>query len=145
MMERIILVDTSGSMAEVGKKSVVRYLIYAIENLLSSEWSGSAYKLYLWNSSIKEYDAEIDFSGQTNARELKEFLGNRQSSTILLVSDGSYSDEIKNVFKNAGIKVLALMVGWDCNKAVLQKIVGTENIFESTDVSTCVNRFMSIV
>lgn len=143
-MEKIILVDTSGSMSEEGKKSVVRYLLYAIEGLLNNEWSGKAYKIYLWNSNIQEYDTNINFVGEANAKKLKEFLESKPNSTVLILSDGSYPEDIKNVFKKTEIKILALMVGGDCNKAILQKIVGVGNIYESTDVATCLNKFMSI-
>lgn len=144
-MERIILVDTSGSMVEEGKKSVVRYLLYAIEGLLHNEWSGNAYKIYLCNNDVKEYDIKVDFTGKASAEKLGHFLEDKRDSVVLLLSDGGYSEEVKTVFKKSGVKLLALMVGCDCNKAVLQKMAGVENLYESTDLATCMNRFMSIV
>lgn len=143
-MEKIILVDTSGSMAEEGKKSVVRYMLYAIEGLLHDEWSGYSYRIYLCNSDVKEYDTKVVFTGKVSAKKLEDFLKGRRDSTVLLLSDGSYSEEVKTVFKKSGVKLLALMVGGDCNKAVLQKMADVENLYESTDLATCMNRFMSI-
>jgi uncharacterized protein with von Willebrand factor type A (vWA) domain len=144
-MEKIILVDTSGSMAEEGKKSVIRYLLYAIEGIFSDEWPTIPYRIFLWNEEISEFESKVEFGGKSNVSVLSFFLSEHSDSAVLLISDGSYSEEIKSVLKRADKKIIALMVGSDCNKARLQKMVGTENLYETADVATCIKDFIHIV
>lgn len=141
-MEKIIIVDASGSMAEEGKKSVVRYLIYAIKGIMEDCYPDMEYRIVLWNEKISDYGKKVDFCGSTDAAVLSDFLDRHQRASILLLGDGSYSDDVKRVIRSADQNIMSLMVGSDCNRSRLQKILGTERIYESADVSTCVDDFV---
>lgn len=143
-MGKVFLVDTSGSMAEEGKKSVVRYLLYAIENIMRDEYPEVNYGVFLWSESVSVYDKKMDFGGRAEAKPLSLFLEEHKADTVMLIGDGSYSENIKRVIMNAGRDVLALMVGSDCNRARLQRMVGAGRVYESVDVSTCIRDFVNM-
>jgi uncharacterized protein YegL len=143
-MDKYILIDVSGSMAEKGKKTVVRYLVYAIQGFLQSEYSEQRVEMYLFGREITPYNIKIDFTGKADSRSLKKFLVDKGEATVLLLGDGSYSDDIQKTFKASGISMLAVMIGSDCNKAVLQKIAGRGNVYDAVDLSACLNRFMNL-
>lgn len=143
-MGKIIIVDASGSMAEEGKKSVVRYILYTIENLLKDEWSETACPIFLWNNDVSEYEGKVDFQGQSSSKSFEKFLKQHPNSELLLISDGSYPEDVKSVLKKSDNKMKVLMVGCDCNKARLQKMVGSENLYDTTDVATCLEDFMNV-
>lgn len=143
-MGKAIVIDASGSMAEEGKKSVIRYLLHAVEGLARDEYPEAEYKIYAWNETISEFETKIDFSGHTSADAFSDFLNAHPEDSILLVGDGNYSEEIKAIIERAGNAMLVLMVGSDCNRARLRKLVGTGHLYETTDVVACFHDFIQI-
>ena len=143
-MDKYILIDVSGSMAEKGKKSVVRYLIYTMQGLLQSEYPMNRVEMYLFGKEIKPYEAKFNFMGKADSRSLKEFLADKGKAAVLLLSDGSYPDDLQRIFTASAISIMAIMIGSDCNKAVLQKLAGRGNVYDAIDLSACLNRFMDL-
>lgn len=136
------MIDASGSMGEEGKKSVVRYLIYAIEGLMKDLYPAIDYKIFIWNDEVIEYAGKIDFRGSANHRALSTFLCNHKDDSILIIGDGSYSEEVKKIIKDANDRMLFLMAGSDCNKARIHKMVGGESVYETVDIAACMNDFV---
>lgn len=143
-MNKYILIDVSGSMSEKGKKAVVKYIVYAIQGILQSEYLEQSVEMYLLGSKITRYDSKIEFMGKLDSKSLKEFLVDKGEDAVLLLSDGSYSNELQKIFKASGISMIAVMIGSDCNKAVLQKLAGRGNVYDAVDLSACLNRFMNL-
>ncbi|MCD7826414.1 MAG: hypothetical protein LUH14_10730 [Clostridiaceae bacterium] len=141
----IILVDCSGSMAEMGKGSVVKYVLLAVQRTMESEFPAQDYKILLWNDSLEEYTPgsfpRFLFSGKTEADVLQPVLAEVQNRNLLLISDGEYTDECKKVLKNAREEAWVLMIGADCNKARLQSTFYKDRIYAVEDVVTCVRDF----
>lgn len=145
-MENIILVDVSGSMIEEGKSSVVRYLLYAIEALHTNEYLQTNYKIFMWNDEIVEYEpeAKIVFKGKNNEKILTEFLNQCCNSALLFMGDGNYSDKVMKALSECKAeRKLALMIGADCNKGKLQRVLGTSNTYDAADVATCISDLSS--
>ena len=142
-MNKYILVDSTGSMSEEGKKSIVKYLIYSIKSFLLEEWKEENVDIYLFGEEIKPYESKIIFQGKANSESLKRFLVDKKDSQILLLSDGCYSEPVKKVFIDSGTDIWAIMIGCDCNKAVLQRIVGKERVFDTIDMVASLYQFMN--
>lgn len=142
-MDKIIIIDSSGSMSEEGKKSVVRYLIQAISGIMEERYSDKKNEIFCWNNQVFSYEGKTEFEGVAEARVLEEFLSKHQKDTILLIGDGNYSDDVKRIVKSVDSKLMYLMVGCECNKSRLIKLVRSDNLYETVDVVTCIDDFMS--
>lgn len=142
-MGKIIITDASGSMGEEGKKSVIRYLIQAITGIMEERYSDIKYEILCWNNQILPYEGKSEFEGIAEAGVLEEFLGKHQKDTVLLIGDGNYSDDVKRIVKSVNNKLTYLMLGCECNKSRLMKLFSADNLYETVDIVTCIDDFMS--
>lgn len=143
-MERIILMDVSGSMAEDGKESVLRYLVYAIRGIVDDLYPDIPYRFFCWSDCVTPYEDKISVGGKTDASAVSEFLDEHAGDCVLLIGDGNYSEDIRRALKKANCKMLVLMIGSDCNRDRLKRLADFDDLYETTDVSTCLDKFMSI-
>ena len=138
-MERIILVDASGSMAEKGKGSAVKYLLYAVCSLLENECNITEYSVYIWNSNIGKYSGKIKFEGKADEDRLKDFLGQHEDSRLLVISDGCFSENTGMLLGNAG--AMLLKVSSDQSIGRMGAVFGKRNVFDAADAAECTVRF----
>lgn len=143
-MGKVILVDASGSMGEDGKKSVIRYVLNAIDGIMRTNWSEIEYKVLYWNETIFEDNPKMDCSGCANASALSDFLVSNVENDILFIGDGNYTERVKKILSEKNENKVFLMLGIDCNRARLKKIFRTEKIYETADVVTCIDDFINI-
>lgn len=142
-MDKIIIIDASGSMGEEGKKSIVRYLIQAITGIMEDRYPDMQNKIFCWNNQVFPYEGKTEFEEVAEATVFEEFLSKHQKDTILLIGDGNYSDDVKQIMKSVESKLMYLMVGCECNRSRLIQLVCSENLYETVDVVTCIDDFMS--
>ncbi len=142
-MKNIVLIDTSGSMCEEGKKSIIRYLINAIKGVKNERYPDKELNMYYWNEQIVPYSEKVKFEGKSGEKILKEFLDEHNDESILLIGDGNYSDDIRRIIKENSNRILFLMVGSECNKNKLGRVINDEQIFEAVDVVSCLGEFMN--
>lgn len=138
-MEKMIIVDASGSMAEKGKKSTVKYLLNAVRHILGSEYDDIVYSVWLWNNSVTQYGGEIKFEGKSDENALRTFLGEHNNTLLLVISDGRFSDDTKKIFRDTN--AFFLKVGFETDIGYLQKIFPKGNVFEAVDTAECARRF----
>jgi len=141
----LILVDTSGSMAEEGKKSVIRYILYAIDNFYKNEYSGEIASIYLWADKIEKFELnqKIQYGGKSDISALSEFLKS-ETRPVLIITDGNYTSKVeKKITENfSNKKIIAMLIGPDSNKVRLLNTFGAINIFETEDLFECL-RFLN--
>ena len=89
-----------------------------------------------------EYTKKSEFEGIAEAKIFEDFLGKHQKDTILLIGDGNYSDDVKRVVKSVDNKLIYLMLGCECNRSRLIKLVSVDNLYETADIVTCIDDFM---
>lgn len=96
----ILIVDTSGSMSEGGKRLVARGLARATEQFIRLGYGSADLKLVAWNrgARVVEWDPNQEFppemlvsEGAANAESLISHLGERPEGKILLITDGFWS------------------------------------------------------
>ena len=51
--------------------------------------------------------------------------------------------QFKQIVKSVESKLMYLMVGCECNRSRLIQLVCSENLYETVDVVTCIDDFMS--
>lgn len=142
-MDKVIIIDASGSMGEGGKKSVVRYLIQAITGIMEERYSDKHYEMFCWSNQIVSYDGKTEFSGKAEAKALETFLNAHQKDTVLLIGDGSYSEDVKRIVKPVIDNIMCLMVGSDCNRGRFMKIASPGHLYEAVDVVACMDDFIN--
>jgi hypothetical protein len=138
-MNKKIIIDTSGSMNEEGKSSVIKSILFVVERFIADSESDDKYEVVLLNEEAEIYTLGnlVKFKGSINNSKLRELLA-ANNTNIMLVTDGNLSSEVINILdKGESLIRCVLLVGADANKAKLKKIVGADSIYETTDLITC--------
>lgn len=138
-MDNIILIDTSGSMMEDGKKSVIMYVINTIKNTLTEEPT-----VYTWDKEIKPFTGKIEFGTSNGSSAISSFFDEHNDEPIFLITDGCFSSEIKTIIKKHTKKLVCLLIGIDSNIVAFQRILGYNNTFEAPDTVACISRYLSL-
>lgn len=138
-MDNIILIDTSGSMMEDGKKSVIMYVINTIKNTLTVEPT-----VYTWDKEIKPFSGKIEFGTSNGLSSILSFLEEHNDEPIILITDGCFSSNIKSIVKKHSKKLVCILVGIDSSIVTMQRTIGVNNTFESSDTVACISRYLSL-
>lgn len=138
-MDNLIVIDTSGSMMEDGKKSVIMYIINAIRNTLTEKP-----KIYTWDKEIKPFSGKLKFGVTNDSSSLLSFFDKHNDEPVLLITDGCFSSNIKSIIKKHSKKLVCILVGIDSNIITLQKTIGANNAFEASDTVACISRYISL-
>lgn len=138
-MDNIILIDTSGSMMEDGKKSVIMYVINTIKNTLSVEPT-----VYTWDKEIKPFSGKIEFGISNDSSSISSFFDEHNDEPIVLITDGCFSSNIKSIIKKHSLKIVCILVGIDSSIVSMQRTVGVNNAFEASDTVACISRYLSL-
>ena len=138
-MDNLIIIDSSGSMMEEGKKSVIMYILNAIKNTLTEEVN-----IFSCDKEIKPFSGKLEFGITNDPKSLSTFFDQHNDNPVLLITDGCFSSNVKAVIKKYSKSIVCILVGIDSSIISLQKTIGTNNAFESSDTVTCISRYNSL-
>lgn len=142
------LIDASGSMGEVDKKTLLKYLYIAIKNLMKYEFPDSEILYYSINDSINQILSikDFEFKGDINENELNDFLNREGIKNILFITDGYFETKIKEYFKDAiknkRVRASVIGLGDDCDNSKLSATFNKSNVYETFDISTCLKKLL---
>ena len=126
-----ILIDSSGSMGEIGVSSVVKYVINILSNNLLN--NRIEYQLLSINNEVREYK-KIEFNGKLDGNVLKNYLNKNKNETIIFLSDGDfYIKEIDEILENPNLYCIRIS---ESVKVDLEKLTTRDKIFHSSQVSS---------
>ena len=128
-----ILVDSSGSMGEIGISSVVKYIIYILNN--NFVINNISYRLISINYELKEIKRlkELKFIGKLNENILKQYLIENKDDKIIFLSDGDfYIDKIEGIINNKNLYCINFS---ENVKVSLENLTNKNNIFYSSQIS----------
>lgn len=141
----LIILDSSGSMNEEGKRTAGEYLLRAIAGFIRDCFPGVRYGAYAWGKGVARYgDKSVCDGAKLDAGALAAFVAEHQNTPMLLISDGNFPEcDCKTLVGLSGIeRIRAIMVGADANRLRLQKIIGRGRVFESADAIECVRQLL---
>lgn len=128
-----ILVDSSGSMGEIGISSVVKYIIYILNN--NFVINNISYRLISISDEMKEIKKlkELKFIGKLNENILKQYLIENKDDKIIFLSDGDfYIDKIEGITNNKNLYCINFS---ENVKVSLENLTNKNNIFHSSQIS----------
>lgn len=141
----LIILDSSGSMNEEGKRTAGEYLLRATAGFIRDYFPGVRCGAYTWGECVARYgDKSVGDGAKLNAGALAAFVAEHQDTPIILISDGNYPErDCKALADLSGIeRIRAVMVGADANRPRLQKIIGRGRVFESADAIECARQLL---
>ena len=131
-----LLIDTSGSMIENEKSSILMYIYRPFKTII-----GDRLLAYSWGDEIKEISkvSELKMQGKINNETTEKFLNNlEENSHLVIMSDGSFETDIfKKLEKKVNIYFVG--IGSDVDKKILEYIFGKNNYFEAYDILNLAN------
>jgi hypothetical protein len=141
----LIILDSSGSMNEEGKRIAGEYLLCAIAGFIRDSFPRVRYGAYRWGKSITRYgEKSFDDATVLDAGALATFVAEHQNTPLLLISDGNFSE--RDCTALAGLpgieRIRAVMIGAEANRPRLQKIIGQSRVFESADAIECARQLL---
>lgn len=128
-----ILVDSSGSMGEIGISSVVKYIIYILNN--NFVINNISYRLISISDEMKEIKKlkELKFIGKLNENILKQYLIENKDDKIIFLSNGDfYIDKIEGITNNKNLYCINFS---ENVKVSLENLTNKNNIFHSSQIS----------
>ena len=131
-----LLIDTSGSMIENEKSSILMYIYRPFKTII-----GDRLLAYSWGDEIKEISkvSELKMQGKINNETTEKFLNNlEENSHLVIMSDGSFETDIfKKLEKKVNIYFVG--IGSDVDKKILEYTFGKNNSFEAYDILNLAN------
>jgi len=153
-----VLIDTSGSMVEMGKAHLQRNLCRFISQLPfidEQKYANFEIHFFQWNTSIRKLFVQdngdiptLNPQSTSDLSSLKEFLcsisNHSQPPCVLLLSDGNFSSTNITEFKhgvgsipNLILRIVA--IGPDADMLKLKKLSTYENVYLAENISAAVN------
>ena len=131
-----LLIDTSGSMIENEKSSILMYIYRPFKTII-----GDRLLAYSWGDEIKEISkvSELKMQGKINNETTEKFLNKlEENSHLVIMSDGSFETDIfKKLEKKVNIYFVG--IGSDVDKKILEYTFGKNNYFEAYDILNLAN------
>lgn len=131
-----LLIDTSGSMIENEKPSILMYIYRPFKTII-----GDRLLAYSWGDEIKEVSkvSELRMQGKINNETTEKFLNNlEENSHLVIMSDDSFETDIfKKLEKKVNIYFVG--IGSDVDKKILEYTFGKNNYFEAYDILNLAN------
>lgn len=141
----LIILDSSGSMNEEGKRTAGEYLLRAIAGGIRDYFPKVRCGAYTWGKGVVCYgDKSVGNGAKLDAGALVAFVAEHPDTPMILISDGNFSkrdcEALTGLYEIECIR--AVMVGADANRPRLQKIIGRGRVFESADAIECARQLL---
>lgn len=135
-----IIVDSSGSMGEVGVSSVVKYTLNILKN--NFEISNIQYDIILINNEIKEIEKlkEIKFFNQLKENILIDYILKNKKLKIIFLTDGDfYIDE--QIYSEGENNLYCLYFGGKL-KFSLEKLTTSDKISHCSEITNLIKKII---
>jgi len=155
------VVDSSGSMNEMGKSLLQRNLMRFISELPiidKEKYSDINFIFWSLNSSITELNiqknkefpvivAENKVDLKLFSDKIKEIINKDKNIYIIFLSDGVFSAASVNEFKNSikeysNLVLKTVAIGDDADLLELKKISTNDSVFKSEDITTAIDNLL---
>lgn len=144
MEDCLIILDSSGSMHEEGKRAAGQYVLCAIAGFVRDSFPDKHCGAYVWAENITRYGTKATGGGnRLNPDAWEDFVAQHQGVPMILITDGNLAAREKKALASLpdSERLCAVMIGADANRLSLRNIVGRDRVFESGDAIECV-RFL---
>ena len=138
-----VVVDSSGSIAEVGKVDVIRSLIVRLKPIAQRFEMETS--IFLWRENVQELVRLKDFvpQGRTVPSALASFINEGdEGERYLLLSDGFWEEEeaaeIKNAIRQKGAHLSLVVVGADARPSEMKRSLGLNMVWREEDLVSAV-------
>jgi hypothetical protein len=146
-----LVCDTSGSMAEGGKRMLMRGIARTVEQCIRLGDGAAEIKLVLWNTTAAVADWEpsdelpaqlLECGGSSNASALIKTLGEKPDGNVLFLTDGWWSEDEKKVLKKwrkslPSETLRIIKIGADANP-----LLKGDDVFAAEDIITALDGWL---
>jgi len=144
-MKISMILDTSGSMAELAKPTILQGILdfYQQYDLNFEQKIGLTY--YIWNdegvSSIAaQQTKKLEYRAKNNLETVIEYVDQHQEDKIVLISDGCFSETeihlLQSALKNNKLNFFRIIcIGTDDKRRLYHSKFGKSHVFDIEDIS----------
>ena len=139
MNKILVIIDSSGSMREWGKKDLLIYLVNTIKNyIIDEKFKNFEFEYYSWGEQVVKMNDfnSIETKGKSNISNLHNFVINNDGK-ILLLSDGNFEPNKKIDFKEKNI--LSISVGCDSHRTNLRLLLSPKKTYDTDCILQAIN------
>ncbi len=150
-----VFIDVSGSMYEMGKRFLLRYLcrfMNTLHKIYPQKYSTVKFSFFTWGESIEKIEItddvpDLDVESSSKLMDIISFFENNNSTLqkILLFSDGHVDlDDFKQFKKENKDNVLiqTVAVGEDSNLSKLKEISSTKTVYLAENIGTAIDNLV---
>ena len=154
-----IILDGSGSMAEMGKQFILgnlcRYVIQS-KKIDPFRYGEKRFKFFTWSEDIQEIELEDDGGlplipkGSARLESLSQLMktlySDEECHRFLVCSDGNFSGIKVKEFgseRNALSKVMVrtIAIGGDADHHIMRRLASNKSVFSAEDISVALDSF----
>lgn len=141
-----VLIDASGSMNEDGKLSALKYLLYAITNVIREQYNGVLdFEFVQWSTDISKLEKlnMLVANGRLNEHGLNEYFEFNHSDSVIFISDGNFDASLRTAILNVSKNIYVVCVGLDSNEYNLRMVSTDSAVYKACDIEQVIKKCLS--
>ena len=146
-MKRInVLIDSSGSMNEDGKLSALKYLLYAITNVVREQYNDMIdFEFVQWSTDISKLEKlnMLVTNGKLNECVLNEYFEFNSPDSIIFISDGNFDASLRTAILNVSKNIYVVCVGLDSDEYNLRMVSTDSVVYKACDIEHVIKKCLS--
>lgn len=142
-----VLIDASGSMNEEGKLSALKYLLYAMMNIIKEHNNGVIdFEFVQWSTEATRLEKlnMLTAKGKLNENCLSKYYGTNSPDGVIFISDGNFNVSLRTVILNISKNIFVVSVGLDSNDYNLKMVSSDSVVYKACDVEQVIKKCFSI-
>lgn len=153
-MNSAVFVDSSGSMAELGKRFILKDLLKYLLRGTHAQSSSAPGQLFLWAAEISPVvpipfneNPRLHLEGTNDLKTVKAFLETTSDpswASIALFTDGLFRPkeirDFSTFCRTKGIFVVCVGVGADADLSALRRLSSEDCVYEPPDIFSALER-----
>lgn len=142
-----VLIDVSGSMNEDGKLSALKYLLYAITNVIREQYNDVIdYEFVQWSTEITKLEKlnMLVAKGKLNESGLNEYFEFNSPDSVVFISDGNFNASLRSAILNISKNIFVVSVGLDSDEYNLKMVSSDSVVYKACDIEQVIKKCFSM-
>ena len=136
-----VIIDSSGSMYEEGKRAASIYIAKSIAGFTKSHYPSTESAVLSWSNAIEKFPGASLSKRKPDFGPLVSFVKEHTDSHIILLTDGSFEkndqDALAQLASHKSLSVV--LMGADANDIFVKQALGKERVYAAVDGLMCVH------
>lgn len=134
-----VIIDSSGSMYEEGKRAASIYIAKSIDGFTKSHYPSTERTVLSWSNAIEKFPGKSLSKSKPDFGPLVSFVKEHTDSHIIILTDGIFEkndqDALAHLATHKSLSIV--LIGADANDIYAKQALGEERVYEAVDGLMC--------